>query len=158
MKWINSFYTKHRWIVVAFVVSIFITGSALLKEQSVKKNEVQSPFDSLIPAGFVYVPIEVQNADSLDSVFGQNGIVDLYVPTKTDGGKMQKIASRIPLIRAPLNPNKYAALVPETEVNRLVQQSGNYFVVVQNPKQRGMQFDKTIKQKKRRLEWENTDD
>ncbi len=87
--------------------------------------------DTMIPAGFVLVPIEVQNFDSLDSILGQFGIVDLYQSPLKPGGKPFRVASRIKILRAPLNPSHFAVLVKEADSPSLLVSTAPFTVIVQ---------------------------
>jgi hypothetical protein len=89
---------------------------------------------TLIPAGFVLVPIEVANFESLDSILGKFGTVDLFIPTDDPKQKARKVAHRVRMLRAPLNPSRFAVLVRESESPRLVTHNGPFIVAVQNPK------------------------
>ena len=95
---------------------------------------------TLIPAGFVLVPIEVSNYESLDSILGKFGVVDLYRASSDSKSKPVKVAERVKILRAPLNPSHFAVLVPDSESARLVADAGAYTVVVQNPNRSGTRF------------------
>jgi hypothetical protein len=90
-----------------------------------------------IPEGFVLVPIEVANFESLDSILGKFGVVDLFVASEDSRGRPRKIAERVKILRAPLNPDHFAVLVPDNESQKIVAYSGALTVVVQNPKRAG---------------------
>jgi len=93
--------------------------------------------DTFIPAGYVLVPIEVANFESLDSILGKYGVVDLFLPASGLKGRPRKIASRIKILRAPLNPSHFAVLAHESTSQSLVSESGPFTVVVRNPKNAG---------------------
>ena len=92
---------------------------------------------TLIPAGFVLVPIEVANFESLDSILGKFGTVDLFIPSDDSKQKARKVAHRVRMLRAPLNPSRFAVLVNENESPRLVSHNGPFIVAVLNPKSSG---------------------
>ncbi len=92
--------------------------------------EVASTF---IPAGYVLVPIEVANFESLDSILGKFGVVDLYLPSDDPKARPRKVAERVRILRAPLNPSRFAVLARENDSPRLVSHGGPFTVVVQNP-------------------------
>lgn len=99
--------------------------------------------DLLIPAGQSLVPIEVANYETLDSLLGSFGVVDLFFvdPMKPETGK--KIASMVKILRAPKNPSHFAVLVPSLQAQKILQFKGPFVVSVQNPKhQTGTQFEK----------------
>lgn len=90
-----------------------------------------------IPDGYVLVPIEVANYESLDSILGRFGIVDLFVGSEDPRIKPRKLAEHVKILRAPLNPSHFAVLVPDYESQKIVAYSGALTVVVQNPKKSG---------------------
>lgn len=90
--------------------------------------------DTFIPAGYVLVPIELVNGESLSTLVGDmGGVVDLYLSSNEDKRKSIKVGSKLKLLRAPLNPQQYAVLVKDAESSRLLSYSGPYLAVVQNP-------------------------
>ena len=84
--------------------------------------------DTYIPEGFVLVPIEIQNSESLSSLIGDFAVVDLF-----KGPHSQRVGRRLKMLRAPLNPQQFAVLVPEAEVSTLLQTAGPFWVAIQNP-------------------------
>lgn len=135
------FGDQRSWLwVAAALVSAFLafywdaTGPKVKNESPTDDPESASTF---IPAGYVLVPIEVANFESLDSILGHFGIVDLYVPSEDPKYRARKIAERLKILRAPLNPSHFAVLARESESARLVSHSGPFTVVVQNPDSSG---------------------
>lgn len=94
--------------------------------------EVESP-DTVIPAGHVLVPIEIQNLDSLSSLVGAYAIVDLFVPQRGFQKQSSRVGRRLKLLRAPLNPNMFAVLVTEAQAAEILKVDGPFVVAVQNP-------------------------
>ena len=90
--------------------------------------------DTFIPAGFVLVPLELQNAESLSSLMGSFALVDLF--TGLPGSRNQRVGKRLKLLRAPLNPQQFAVLVPEKDVSQLLSSSGPYWAALQNPNEK----------------------
>ncbi len=95
---------------------------------------------TFIPDGFVLVPIEVANYESLDSIIGAFGVVDLFVGSDNPRVRPRKVAERVKILRAPLNPSHFAVLVPDSESQNIVAYSGALTVVVQNPNKAGPAF------------------
>ncbi|MEQ1878403.1 MAG: hypothetical protein ABL958_17300 [Bdellovibrionia bacterium] len=116
------------------------------KETPVTEAEAASTF---IPDGFVLVPIDVQNPEALDSILGSFGVVDLFAPPSGPGAPSRRIARRIKILRAPLNPNHFAVLAPEDEAPALVREPGPITVVIQNPRQVGTDFVKSVPKRSR---------
>lgn len=101
-------------------------------------REGQQPSDvtTFIPAGYVLVPIEVANFDSLDSILGPYGVVDLYLPAEAPHRRAKKIASHVKIMRAPLNPSRFAVLLKDDESTEVMAQGGPFQVILQNPNSR----------------------
>jgi hypothetical protein len=106
-------------------------------ETSPLRAESFEAADTYIPSGFVLVPIEVANYEALDSILGKFGVVDLFVTSSEPGKRPLKVAEKIKILRAPLNPSRFAVLAPESESPRLVSHPGPFLVIVQNPKTAG---------------------
>ena len=110
-------------------------------------SENAKSVDTFIPAGFVLVPIQLSNAEALDSIIGSKGVVDLFIPDPRKPGRSKKVAEHIKILRAPLNPNQFAVLVDERSSAQLVHYDGAYFAIVQNPKTIGTQLETPPKRK-----------
>jgi hypothetical protein len=106
-----------------------------------RERESPEAAATYIPAGFVLVPIEVENYEALDSILGKFGVVDLYKPSERPGRPPRKVASHVKILRAPLNPSHFAVLAPEDESQSLVAYNGAFTVAVQNPRQSGTSFE-----------------
>ena len=155
MKWVELYKTHKEWVLFsAFFVIVLLLYSCV--QSSSAKNSLparaESPdgVDILIPAGQSLVPIEVTNYETLDSLLGSYGVVDLFFvdPTKPETGK--KIASMVKILRAPKNPSHFAVLVPARLAQHILQYQGPFTVSVQNPKyQTGTLFEKKAIRKSR---------
>ena len=95
--------------------------------------------DTHIPIGFVLVPIQVINKEALYALLGSHGVVDLFLSGKK-GQKVYKIAHHVRILRAPLDPSRFAVLVPEREASKVLKHNQPLFAVVQNPQQKGTRF------------------
>ena len=111
--------------------------------------------DTLIPKGQVLVPIEVQNFESLDSVLGKYGVVDLYLSSADGRPSRSAVAYGVKILRAPRNPNHFAVLVADNQAHRFAEGSGAYFAIVQNPNEAGTRFEKQkVSNPRRRILYE----
>ncbi len=127
-------------IVLAGVIAFAWDFNRSISGPSAIQAESPETASTFIPAGFVLVPIEVANYESLDSILGKFGVVDLFKAPIDGRGRPIKVAERVKILRAPLNPSHFAVLVPDSESSRLVSESGAFTVVVQNPNRDGMRF------------------
>ncbi len=89
--------------------------------------------DLLLTPGQVLVPLEIYNYQSLDSILGQYGVVDLY-PLDSLQRKMRKpVARYVKIVRSQADPRHFAALAPHNKAHLLLQGQAVLFAVVRNP-------------------------
>lgn len=151
----REFYEKYKeWILfsIFFVVVLVLYScvNSTPQKQSAVRAESPDGIDILIPQGQSLVPIEVANYETLDSLLGTYGVVDLFFvdPTKPETGK--KIASMVKILRAPKNPSHFAVLVPAALAQHILQFQGPFTVSVQNPQHKvGTQFEKRSNRRSR---------
>lgn len=136
---------KSNYLLLAFVclgvISYFMSRPT--EEIPQKDSFLPEPksVDTFIPSGFVLVPIEISNAESLASLVGDmGGVVDLYLASNERQKGGLKVGAKLKLLRAPLNPQQYAVLVKETESSKLLSYAGPFIAVVQNPDAKGTQL------------------
>ncbi|MBY0385571.1 hypothetical protein K2X05_10475 [bacterium] len=146
---------KHKEVAVFAILFFIVLIFYSCQKESNPKTSTENPteandgIDLLIPAGQSLVPIEVANYETLDSLLGSFGVVDLFFvdPLKPEMGK--KIASMVKIVRAPKNPSHFAVLVPSLQAQKILQFKGPLVVSVQNPKhQTGTQFEIEKKEKR----------
>jgi hypothetical protein len=161
-----------RIYVLGFLVIVLVCILGTSFTQTSKPvHESADSFDSpdtVIPKGFVLVPVELQNAESLSAMVDQFAVVDLYVPgadsqgfesagrrSRSGGSKTgRRIGYHLKLLRAPLNPKTFAVLVPEAQAPAVVSTSGALFAVIQNPKLAGQgQIDKPVLHAQSRVQY-----
>lgn len=138
---ISQLKFEHKLLLAGFIIlgTFAILNNKPNPAPAEPKEEVApESVDTFIPRGFTLIPLEIANADALGSIIGNmGGVVDLYLaPSELRKGGI-RVASRIKLLRAPRNPEQFAVLVKETEGQRILQQSGPFIAVVQNPEVRG---------------------
>jgi hypothetical protein len=104
-KWLKTKpWQKVSWekrLLMTFTV--IAAGSAILSFwPSSEKTPDAAPvaFDTHIPKGFVLIPIEVQNYESLDSILGRFGVVDLYIGSSTEAAGPGRLVARNVRIKA----------------------------------------------------------
>jgi hypothetical protein len=156
---LQELYNKYKewtWFSAFFAAVLLLYSCVQWSSYSPQKADVPihagstDGVDILIPEGQSLVPIEVTNYETLDSLLGSYGVVDLFFvdPTKPETGK--KIASMVKILRAPKNPSHFAVLVPARLAQHILQYQGPFTVSVQNPKfQTGTLFEKKAIRKSR---------
>ena len=121
----------NKYLLLSFICLIAVYLIFGLKKEEIVQKQPNIYADTYIPNGHVLVPLEIANIDSLSALIDQFAMIDLYVGLPSDKGS-RKIASRIKLIRAPLNPNLYAVLVNESLSSQIMGSSGPFWAVLQN--------------------------
>ncbi len=122
---------RHLLIAFGFIVLVATLSIDSKNQNEKQSNQQNTEIDTIIPKGYVLVPIELENQSAISSVIQSHGLIDLYLGQPgTDISK--KIATKIKLIRAPYNPNMFAALVKEDFSGFLMRQSGKLYAVIQN--------------------------
>lgn len=118
------------FMLIGFIVFI-LQQSDNSNLKSDQKTETSDGVDTFIPQGYVLIPLEISNLESLQGLLSDKGVVDLYFLTD---GRSIKIGSRLKMIRAPLNPRLFAVLVKENESASILKYPGPFNAVVQNTK------------------------
>ena len=67
-------------VLIAGFLAFYLDSTKASAVTDVHQPEAPEAASTFIPKGFVLVPIEVANYESLDSILGKHGVVDLYVP------------------------------------------------------------------------------
>lgn len=142
----KSFIEKNKWLLMAFFsfgLLAMVVSSHHSAPQALETPSVDS-VDTMIPKGYILVPLELENIEQIGSLIGNSGVVDLY----TGGAETKQrrlVASRVKVIQAPFNPQVYAALIPEGEGSVIQNYLGPFRAVVQNPKQSGSSVHREVK-------------
>lgn len=158
----NSFLPYITILFLASFITIIVEFSfddAKQKDKTVSNEKQLLPagIDTLIPAGYVLVPVEISNHDSLHSILGQHGIVDLFLPAKSHSERPIRIARQIRLLRAPKNPHRFAVLARDQDSSRFVRLDHPLFAVIQNPKHKTIIKQVEERAKKRRIYFSDSD-
>ncbi len=130
--WIK--YQSRAWFIPSITVGFCLIVAIMVDthDKTAAAKGFSTPYagiDTFIPNGYVLLPIDVQNLESLDSLLGQYGVVDLYTP-----GDPVAVAKGLKIIRSPKDPSEFSVLVPESQSAALVRAEDKPFlVVVQNP-------------------------
>lgn len=127
-----SISQQNKLLLFSFFILIGVYSTYLYLTQekiSLEKEKIYA--DTLIPKGYVLVPIELENIGTISALIDQFGVIDLYTGSPQSQGT-KKIASRVKVLRAPLNPNQYAVLVTEVISTQIMSSAGPYWGVIQN--------------------------
>lgn len=149
MKKINPllwFQTRPRKVQLMILIALStlpLLLETLWKGPSQIPDPKQPPesIDTLIPTGSVLIPIEVENSESWTRFSDTRELwTSIDRPGNRDLNRI--VAKRLPILRAPLNPQQFAVLAPEEQAQVIVREPGPFWVVVQNPSRFGTQFER----------------
>lgn len=122
---------QNKILLISFLIFVILYLIISMKNKSSSTESEKKPLyaDTLIPKGYVLIPIELANKDAVAGLINQYAIVDLY--TGTEGSSIL-LARRVKLIQAPLNPNQYAVMVPENFSHNIMKYKESLWAIVQN--------------------------
>lgn len=125
---------QNKILMISFIALLVLWGILSAKNNGAQEEpapEKNKTFhaDTLIPKGFVLIPIELANAEAVAGLIDQFGVVDLY--SGPDNNSVL-VASKIKILRAPLNQHKYAVMVSESFSKEMMKVKGPLLAVVQN--------------------------
>lgn len=139
MNFLKKFAPKKldKTLIAAFValglIAIVMELTSLKSEAPQEQTSEPLQVDTMIPAGFLLIPIQLANGESLASLSGAYALVDLFSVSEK-GKKGFKVASSVKLLKAPLNPEQFAVLMREEDSAQLVKMEGPFFAALKNPK------------------------
>lgn len=133
---------KWRWYAVLVITAAILAWLSSDSKQEAKQDQAPPDVTTFIPEGFQLIPIEVANYEALDSVLGQFGVIDLYTASENESSSTP-LARAVKILRAPLNPNQFAVLVPDEMVRDIVKKGPLYKVVIRHPSAGGTQIEKS---------------
>ncbi len=157
MQSLREFIDRQPWdrktLYSAMVLSLLPIGLSFCRSNQVPVEANQqrvSSVDTHIPRGYVLVPINVLNYESLDSILGPFGVVDLYHDA-IEQASPGAVARNVRILRAPQNPSHFAVLVRDADASRLLQKGNSFHVIVKPPQTVGTKFVETQSIKKRKI-------
>jgi hypothetical protein len=150
MKKLYAYYLKVTWdkrvlwtgaglALLPILLSLLFKAPA---ESTPPPAKPATQMDTFIPKGFVLVPIDVQNYESLDSIIGHFAVVDLLQMANPQNPQQHLVARNVRLLRAPQNPSHFAVLVAEPDVAAILRFGSLFTVIVKHPDNAGTEFVK----------------
>lgn len=124
---------KDRLLFAAVAGALLLLVLISWQNSSEKTQTPEAPVavDTEIPEGFELVGIELENHEALDSIVGTFAVVNLYQSSILGEKRGQLIGKNLRLLRAPLNPQKFAILVPTADAANFMKVS-KFFASIQN--------------------------
>ena len=122
----------HKTFLFMFILFVLIyIITSLVSATSKNTEQAMVTPDTLIPRGHVLIPIELENIETITGLIENYGVIDIYLGKKLTETS-QKILNKVKIIRAPLNPQKFAILLPENAAKVFMKYNGLFVGAVQN--------------------------
>lgn len=140
---IKKYWTHCIILIFLFAFSIISKFLPLLSKETPKTASL----DSLVPKGFVLMPIEIRNSQDIQSIIGSYGVVDLYAYSAHTGLPEVLAASALKVLPPSTEEGSFTALVPEKSARHLFDYTESFYAVIQNPQKTGSKIYKKEKNK-----------
>lgn len=135
---LSCFDQKNR-LVLFFLVGFLVVGFSQIKAQSTRPEGDRFQIDTIIPAGYVLIPIKLLNAEAISAVIGNHGVADIYATIQ--GQRTKLLFARAKIIKSPIEEGAFSILVKETKAHLLSNSENPFFAAVQNPRTRSLDTD-----------------
>lgn len=120
----------HLLTLIFIVIGLYLFGTQ--PETKAESRPFESP-DTFIPAGFVLIPLHLENSRAIEPMIGSHGVVDLFAVQAEQAPRL--LASQVRIVRAPLDPTQFAVLIEEEKSGVLIQNHYPVRAIIQNPEQ-----------------------
>lgn len=124
--------SQNKWLWAGMLVLVVLFAILQIKTSSSEKAPIEAEplqADTVIPEGYVLLPLQLENIENLASLIDTFGVIDLYGQQEE---KIEILASRLKILQAPLNPNQYAVLAPHSLSRTIMRHGGPYWGTVRN--------------------------
>lgn len=135
---------KNR-LTIFFLIGFMVVGFSQIKTQSIRPESDRFQIDTIIPSGYVLIPIKLLNADAISSVIGSHGVADIYATVQ--GERTKLLFSRAKIIKSPVEESTFSVLVKETKAQLLSNSQNPFFAAVQNPRTRAIESESEVHRK-----------
>lgn len=130
-----QFLSQQKWFFAFLGFSalgclIFYLGQPT--KNVIDQAEPTASIDTMIPAQYVLVPLQLDNAEFLKDLINQTAVVDLFAKYNE---KTQLLAQNVRIIKNPNPPLGFSALVHETRSALFFTKAQSIFAVIKNQNQ-----------------------
>lgn len=129
-------FDQKNKIILFFMLGFLLIGLTRLKAQSTEPMRDHFQIDTIIPNGYVLIPVKLLNSDAISSVIGTHGVADIY--DTYEGKRTKLLFSKAKIIKSPIDDSTFSVLVKETKAHLLSNTDNPFFAAVQNPKARAI--------------------
>lgn len=142
---LKSCWGQKNKLILFFIIGLLLMGFSRIRNQDADMQNNRFQIDTIIPVGYVLIPIKLLNAESISAVIGSHGVADIY--TTIQGEKSRLLFSRAKIIKSAVEDSTFSVLVKETKAHLLSQNDNPFFAAVQNPKAKAIETDLNRNQK-----------
>lgn len=144
-----DFFKKFKWhffILVSLVSLTFV--SEFISRIKKNSHKVIGSVDTLIPKGFVLLPIHIVNGQDIINLVGHHAVVDLYAFSDSSKLPKKQAASAVRVLPPKTEEARWTVLIPENKASYFFGYSNPFYAVIQNPNKNNPQiFKNKIKKK-----------
>ena len=130
----QSLFNKFRGHFMIIIILVILSLGTEILPKFLKKEQPKLSLDTLIPKGFVLIPIEIINGPDIIQLIGSHGVVDLYAYSDQSQVPEEQAASAVKVLPPDREEGRWTALVPENQISHLFSYSDPFYAVIQNPK------------------------
>ncbi len=128
----HPFDQKNK-IILFFFIGLLLVGYNHIKSNPSAGSHDQFQIDTIIPAGYVLIPIMLLNAPAISAAIGSHGVADIY--STVEGEKSKLLFSKAKIIKSvDTEDSVFSILVKESKAQLLSNYETPFFAAVQNPK------------------------
>lgn len=138
---------KYVWQISVLLILILLSLTSKYLPLLLKEPAKPVSLDSLVPKGFVLMPIEINNRKDIMGIIGDFGVLDLYSYSEKTNLPETQVASALKVLPPNSEEGHFSALVPEKEASYLLEYPDSFYAVVQNPEKRGSKIYKKKEKK-----------
>lgn len=138
-------FLKKYYFHCIILAGIFISSVYLQFSDILKKEEIKEPVksvDTFVPKGFVLVAADIGNTADIINIIGAYGVVDLYSYSSSTRLPTTLVASAVKILSPVSEESSFMAMIPEKYVQNLLEHSGPFYAVIQNPDKQNTQIYK----------------
>ena len=134
-KWSEGHFDQKNKIIFFFIIGLLLVGYTHIKSNPTDSNEDRFQIDTIIPDGYVLIPIKVLNATAIASAIGLHGVANIY--STVAGEKSKLLFSKAKIIKSINNDEAaFSVLVKESKAHLLSNSEDPFFAAIQNPRAR----------------------
>lgn len=117
-------------LIVGVCSQLLPTGSS--SNPADPSSDANFEADTLIPEGFVLVPIRLENQQALLAMIGPFAVLNIYQADVQSGSRGKLVAKSIKVMRAPYDPEALSVLAPEDKAALFMGSAQGFYGVLQN--------------------------